>query len=317
MPEPSTPVPSTLAVMRIGVDIGGTKTEAVATDSDHRILHTLRVPSGHGNRELLRTLFEVIEELRSADVLAGYSVANLGIGIPGTVDAATGHVSNAVNVRVASLDLGPLAQRELGLEVHIENDVNAAALGAHHLLSKGQDPKGLSSAYLNLGTGLAAGFISNGSLVRGVSGAAGEIGHLPTGLHAEQCPCGQTGCLEMLASGSGIARQWDGDGPWPAVSLFEKALMGHPQATEVQNRFFQAAAAAIRVLGLTYDPSTIYIGGGLNALGQALLSGLRQELVHTDAQSPFLTGLALGQRVRLVPPGLPIGAVGAAISATC
>ncbi|SEQ44057.1 ROK family protein [Arthrobacter sp. OV608] len=316
MPDSSASVPSALPTVTIGVDIGGTKTEAVAIDADHRILHTLRVPSGHGNQELLRTLFEVIEELRSADVLAGYSVAALGIGIPGTVDTSSGHVSNAVNVRVCSLELGLLTQRELGIKVHVENDVNAAALGAHHLLSKGQNPKGLSSAYLNLGTGLAAGFVSNGSLVRGATGAAGEIGHLPTNLHAEVCPCGQTGCLEMLASGSAIARQWNGGGPWPAVSLFEAALAGHPQATEIRDRFFQAAAAAIRILGLTYDPSAIYIGGGLNALGQPLMSGLRRELTRADDASPFLAGLALGQRVRLVPAGQPIGAVGAAVLAT-
>ncbi|MDQ1052158.1 glucokinase [Arthrobacter sp. SORGH_AS 212] len=301
--------------MTIGVDIGGTKTEAVAIDGNNNVLHTRRIPTRHGNQEVLRTLFEVIEELRSASSLSRYSVANLGIGIPGTVDTATGTVSNAVNVRVSNLQLGLLAHRELGLKVHIENDVNAAALGSHYLLSPGPDSSGLSSAFLNLGTGLAAGFISNGSLVRGASGAAGEIGHLPIGLHTDRCPCGQTGCLEMLASGSGIDRHWDGGGPWPAVSLFEKALTGHPQARVIQNRFFQAAAAAIRILGLTYDPTTVYIGGGLNALGQPLLSGLRQELVRAEMQSPFLAGLALGQRIRLVPPGLPIGAVGAAISA--
>lgn len=315
MPESITPVQPSMRTMRIGVDIGGTKTEAVAIDGDNHVLHALRRPTGHGNRELLRTLFDVIGELRSAGDLAGYSVASVGIGIPGTVDTFSGHVSNAVNVGVASLELGTLAHRELGLEVHVENDVNAAALGAHHLLSEGQEFRQKSSAYLNLGTGLAAGFVSNGALVRGASGAAGEIGHLPMGLHAGRCPCGQTGCLEMLASGSGIARQWEGEGPWPAVSLFEQALTGHPQARAIQDRFFQATATAIRVLGLTYDPSTVYVGGGLNALGQPLLSGIRQELARTDAQSPFLAGLALGQRVRLVPPGLPIGAVGAAIPA--
>ena len=316
MPESGTPVQASARTIRIGVDIGGTKTEAVAIDVENNILHTMRRPTGHGNQELLRILFEVIEELRGAEVLDGYSVAGVGIGIPGTVDASTGHVSNAVNVGVAGLELGPLTHRELGLEVHVENDVNAAAVGAHHLLSDGEESKQRSSAYLNLGTGLAAGFVSNGALVRGASGAAGEIGHLATGLHAERCPCGQTGCLELLASGSGIARQWNGEGPWPAVSLFEHAGAGHPQARTIQDRFFQATAMAIRILGLTYDPSTIYVGGGLNSLGQPLLSGIRQELARTDAQSPFLAGLALGQRVRLVPPGLPIGAVGAAISAT-
>lgn len=302
--------------MRIGVDIGGTKTETVAIDGDNHVLHVLRRPTGHGNQELLRNLFEVIDELRSAEILAGYSVETVGIGIPGTVDTSYGHVSNAVNVGVASLELGTLAHRELGLKVHVENDVNAAAVGAHHVLAEGHESKQQSSAYLNLGTGLAAGFVSNGALVRGASGAAGEIGHLPVGLHSELCACGQTGCLEMLASGSGIARQWSGEGTWPAVSLFDEALAGDAQALAIQNRFFQAVATAIRILALTFDPATIYIGGGLNALGQPLLSGVRQELALSNAQSPFLAGLALGHRIRLVPPGQPIGSVGAAITAT-
>lgn len=316
MPGSSTPVQASTRTVRIGVDIGGTKTEAVAIDGDNHVLHTLRRATGHGNQALLRTLFEVIDELRGAEILAGCSVETVGIGIPGTVDTFSGHVSNAVNVAVASLELGALAHRELGLKVHVENDVNAAAVGAHHLLSEGHESKQQSSAYLNLGTGLAAGFVINGALVRGASGAAGEIGHLPVGLHSDLCPCGQIGCLEMLASGSGIARQWYSGETWPAVSLFDKALAGDAQARTVQNRFFQGAAAAVRILGLTFDPSTIYIGGGLNALGHPLLSGIRQELALSNAQSPFLAGLALGHRVCLVPPGLPVGSVGAAITAT-
>ena len=110
MPGSSTPVQPSMRTMRIGVDIGGTKTEAVAIDGDNHVLHALRRPTGHGNRELLRTLFDVIGELRSAEDLAGYTVASVGIGIPGTVDASTGHVSNAVNVGVASVDLGPLTE---------------------------------------------------------------------------------------------------------------------------------------------------------------------------------------------------------------
>lgn len=305
--------------VRIGVDIGGTKIEAVAIDADNKVLHSVRRPTGFGNENLLSTLYGTVNELRETPVLAESSVASLGIGIPGTVDAATGHVSNAVNVGLASLELGALAGREFGIPVSVENDVNAAAIGAHYLLTEGEAVQ--SSAYLNLGTGLAAGYVSNGVLVRGASGAAGEIGHLPVGHlpldpHTGVCPCGQTGCLELIASGSGIARQWDGEGHWPAVSLFESALAGDQRALTVQRRFFEGTATAIRILGLTFDPATIYIGGGLNALGQPLLSGIRQELARSSAQSPFLAGLALGNRVRLVPQGLPIGSVGAAISAS-
>ncbi|WP_285241850.1 ROK family protein [Pseudarthrobacter sp. MEB009] len=316
MPRGTGAVQPAAGSMRIGVDIGGTKTEAVAIDEHNTVLCSLRRPTGQGNSGVLRTLFAAVAELREAEILAPYRLAGLGIGVPGAVDPATGKVSNAVNIGVAELELGALAEAGLGLKVHVENDVNAAALGAHHLLSDRTCADQGSSAYLNLGTGLAAGLISNGGLVRGAAGAAGEIGHLPLGITQEPCPCGQTGCLELIASGSGIARQWTGDGEFPAVSLFEHALLGEPLAVAVQDRFFRGAAAAIRVLGLSVDPAVIYIGGGLNALGEPLLEGIHRELARTAGLSPFIAGLGLGRRVRLVPPGLPIGSAGAALAAT-
>ncbi|MFI2566535.1 ROK family protein [Paenarthrobacter sp. NPDC018779] len=296
--------------IRLGVDIGGTKTEVVALDDSNTVLRSLRRPTGFGKEQVLATLFGLVNDVLGTESLDERRVASLGIGIPGTVDPDSGTVANAVNVGLKDLDLGALVGSELGLPVSVENDVNAAAVGAHHLLGGG--PK--SSAYLNLGTGLAAGFVNGGMLVRGASGAAGEIGHLPLGTgDPATCPCGQNGCLELVASGSGLARQWSGTGPWPAASLFQAALDGDRQALQVQQRFFAGVATAVRVLGLTFDPDVIYIGGGLNALGQPLLSGVRQELSRSSASSPFLTGLALGQRVQLVPSKLPTGSVGAAI----
>ncbi len=98
--------------------------------------------------------------MRGAETLANCTVSGLGIGIPGTVDTESGYVANAVNVGVAGLELGSLVEAELGLRTAVENDVNAAAIGAHYLLADG-DASG-SSAYLNLGTGLAAGYVSKG-----------------------------------------------------------------------------------------------------------------------------------------------------------
>ncbi|MDI2033728.1 ROK family protein [Paenarthrobacter nitroguajacolicus] len=309
----STTVRTGTRTIRLGADIGGTKTEVVAIDDHNNVLHTLRRPTGFGKDQVLGTLFGLVRDVLGAETLLDRPVAGLGIGIPGIVDTDSGTVANAVNVGLKDLALGSVVTSALGLPVSVENDVNAAAVGAHHLLGAGQATG--TSAYLNLGTGLAAGFVSNGQLVRGASGAAGEIGHLPllSGDLDTACPCGQTGCLELVASGSGLARQWSGSGPWPAASLFDAALDGDPLALDVQQRFFAGVAAAVRVLGLTFDPGVIYIGGGLNSLGQPLLSGIRQELARAGAASPFLAGLALGHRVRLVPPGLPTGSVGAAI----
>ncbi|GAA2861489.1 ROK family protein [Paenarthrobacter ilicis] len=303
---------SSTRTIRLGADIGGTKTEVVAIDQHNTVLHALRRPTGFGRDQVLATLFGLVRELLGNETLAERPIASLGIGIPGTVDTGSGTVANAVNVGLKDLAVAPLVEAELGLPASVENDVNAAAVGVHHLLGGGSADG--TSAYLNLGTGLAAGFVSNGNLVRGATGAAGEIGHLPLdAVGGDACACGQSGCLELVASGSGIARQWPDNSLLPAASLFKAATDGDPLACAIQQRLFAGVATAVRVISLTFDPAVIHVGGGLNALGQPLLNGIRQELSRNSSSSAFMSGLALGQRVRLVPPGLPIGSVGAAI----
>ena len=94
-------------------------------------------------------------------------------------------------------------------------------MGAFHLLGR---PDTHSMAYLNLGTGLAAGLVLNGALWRGSRGTAGEIGHIPVDPNGALCSCGQRGCLEMVASGSAVARQWPTDHPDPARAVVRVEL---------------------------------------------------------------------------------------------
>ena len=114
----------------------------------------------------------------------------IGVGTPGTVDSASGHVGNIVNLDVVSLDMGPLISQRSGVPAHVENDVNAAAVGAATVLG-GADGMAGTIAFLNFGTGLAAGIVENGVLMHGYSGAAGEIGHIPVEPHRLKCPFGQ------------------------------------------------------------------------------------------------------------------------------
>src|SRR5690606_11000048 len=100
-------------------------------------------------------------------------VASIGIGVPGRVDSATGVVAHAVNLGFDSLDLGAQLAARLGARVHVENDVNSAALGAYHRLAA-DGTVDHSMAYLNLCTGLAAGIVVCGHLRRGARGTAGE-----------------------------------------------------------------------------------------------------------------------------------------------
>lgn len=294
--------------LRVGIDIGGTKTDAVAIAYDGRIVQQMRVPTGFGPDAVVDTAVVVVTELAG---LSGVQIADfesIGIGVPGAVDNGT--VSHAVNLGLEGLNLGAELSARLGRPVRIDNDVNAAALGAFHLLET--DPKH-SLAYLNLGTGLAAGLVLGGSLWRGSRGTAGEIGHIPVDPAGQPCACGQRGCLETVASGSAIARQWPSDDPKPARALFAAAAAGDALAIEVKARLIDNVAAAARILVLTVDVDSVVIGGGLSSLGPELLADVVAVLESWETASPFLASIDLSERVHIVPAGFPAAAVGAAL----
>lgn len=297
--------------MRIGIDIGGTKTAAVVVGPDGRVRHEVRLQTGFGGDAVLATVARAVAELSSSAALAVTDFDSVGIGIPGAVDADTGRVSHAVNLGLEDLPLASLVEAELGRPVRVENDVKAAALGVHHALAE-EGPLH-SMAYLNLGTGLAAGLVVGGRLWRGSRGVAGEIGHIPVDPGGDACPCGQRGCLELVASGSAVVRMWPTDDPHPARALFAAADAGDRDAADVRARFVASVAASVRILVLTIDVDVVVIGGGLSNLGDPLLAAVRDALGRQAAASPFLAMQDLASRVRLVPRGFPAAAVGATL----
>lgn len=297
--------------MRIGLDIGGTKIDAVAVGSEPRaaVRGRVRIPTGFGPDEVLANAQSAALQVAQAAGIAAAQLPSIGIGIPGIIDSEAGAVRHAVNLGLSELALGPQLAARLGTAVTVENDVNAAALGAYHLL-------GLtgSMAYLNLGTGLAAGYVVDGRLWRGARGTAGEIGHIPVDPAGEQCACGQRGCLETFASGGWIARKWGGDAPLPVLDLFDRADAGEARATRLRDELIAGVAAAVRILVLAGDPDVVVIGGGVSNLGDRLLALLVTQLGEQARGSSFLASLGLPTRVRLVPPGEPVAAVGAALA---
>ncbi len=294
--------------IRLGVDIGGTKTHAVAVDAQGDVLADFLIPTGHGPDGVLAGTEQAV---RAAALRAGVTpseAASIGVGVPGSVDRDTGSVSHAVNLDVEELPLGALLASRLGRSVVVENDVKAAALGAFHL-----DSRTGSMAYLNLGTGLAAGLVLDGRLWRGSDGVAGEIGHIPVQPDGDRCLCGQRGCLETVASGSGLARRWpDGRGRG-VTALFDAADAGDRAATAVRHDFVSGVAAAVRLLVLTTGVDRVVVGGGLSVLGDRLRSAVVEVLDEWADDSPFVASLALPARVRVLPPLSPVGAVGAAL----
>jgi glucokinase len=292
--------------VRIGIDIGGTKAEAVALDDDGALVATARRASGFGADEVLDNAVRVLGDLGLPDG----GVTTIGVGIPGAVDSARGRVEHAVNLGLVGLDLGAELAARTGVPVRIENDVNAAALGAFARAGGGPAD---SLGYLNLGTGLAAGIVLDGRLWRGARGVAGEIGHLPVDPDGELCPCGQRGCLETIAAGHSVARAWP-HGEHPARDLFDAAAAGDPAAIAVQARFARAVADAVRALVLSVDVDQVVIGGGISRLGEELLVPVRAALVAQAEGSAFLAAQELPGRVSVVAGDVPVAAMGAALA---
>ena len=303
--------------LRVGLDVGGSKVLGVLVDglaTGVEVRRTLRLATDHGTEGVVGTAAEVVRRLCAEEGVAPGDLAGIGLGLPGVVDPRTGTVSHAVNLRIdlAEVPVGRLLAERLGVAgrvpVTVENDLNAAALGAAEVTGHAD------MALLALGTGLAAGLVLDGRVRRGAAGAAGEIGHLTYRADGPACACGQRGCIEVYASGAALDAAWpDPERPGP-VALFEAADAGDPQAVRVRDTFADAVASAVRVLVLALDVKHVLLAGGVARLGEPLLRAVRDAVGRQAAASPFLTSLDLPGRLELVPDAVPVGAVGAAIA---
>lgn len=294
--------------MKVGLDVGGTKTDAVAVDAAGTIVGRVRLATGWGPEAVTSTVLDAVRALGHETGVDASAIRSVGIGIPGQIEPGTGRVVHAVNLGVEELDLASATAPHLGVPVGVENDVKAAALGAFALHGGSG-----SMAYLNLGTGIAAGIVSEGSLWRGARGTAGEVGHISVDPNGPLCRCGQRGCIEALAGGGAIAERWGRASALPVRDVFDAADAGDAEAQELRAGLASGVAAAVRVLVLTADVDTVVLGGGVTALADRLMADVRAELAASAEASPFMRSLHLESRVELLPAGSPAAALGAAL----
>lgn len=290
--------------LRVGIDIGGTKTHAVALAGDGAVASEVTEATTRGAGGLLEGIRRAVGELAHA---AGADVGTIGIGMPGQVDVGAGVVRQAINLGVERWDVADAVQSALGVRPRVDNDVNVAALGARQLLGiEG------SMAYLNLGTGVAAGIVFDGRLVRGSVGAAGEVGHISVDPAGPLCDCGQRGCIEAVAGGPALARAFPGASR-PVTAMFDGVDRGDPHAIAVCKAFAHGVASAVQVLLLTVDVDRVIVGGGLASSGQRVETTIRDALVSSAKVSPFLSSLGIADRVSFLPASLRAPAIGAAL----
>jgi predicted NBD/HSP70 family sugar kinase len=289
--------------MRVGIDIGGTKIEAVAIDEDLHVLATFRGPVRSGPKGVTAGAIEAVAEVSRR---AKGRVESIGIGVPGAI--RRGVVHHARNLSIESFDLGSAVSEATDACVRVSNDVNAAALGAWALRGSAST----SFAYLNLGTGLAAGLVLDGRVWEGARGLAGEIGYVSVDPHGPTNVDGLAGTLEGYASGSGVVGQWGVEGA-TAVDVFRAAEAGDDHAVAIREGVYFGAASAVRVLALAFGTDTIVLGGGLTRLGRSLRDGMVRHFDAWSETSPLIAALDLRAITHLLDDERPTHAIGAAI----
>jgi glucokinase len=302
----------------LGVDVGGTKTLGVLTDRQGAVLIEHRLPTPPTGAAMIETVVEVIVELRKTE-----PVDAVGIGFPGLVDN-DGVLRFAPNLPgVVELPVRAEVEKGVpGLAVRVENDATCAAWGERMVGAA----SGLDDVLLvTLGTGIGGGIIADGRMIRGAHGFAGEIGHMVINPHGPPCRCGQRGCWERYASGSGLGRiAREAANAGQAGRIVELAggdpenvkgehvttavAEGDAEAREIFHRFAWWLALGLANLANIYDPEAFVIGGGLVQAGDVLLEPTRA------AFAELLEGADHRPAVAILPAALGehAGAIGAA-----
>lgn len=283
-----------------GIDIGATNLRCALArkDTPGRLIaqRHMKTPTGTGTEPVLDAIETAFEHLLH-DVEANWqAIASFGSTAPGITDARHGIVIDAVNMP-GWIDIPWKASLEARFDRPsvVENDVNAAALG-EYTYGAGQDADVL--VYLTISTGVAAGIVIEGTLLRGHHHAAGELGYfVPDRTHLGKDWEG-IGCLELTSAGVGLSRQWAAEQGGPgstdrAREVFSAAEEGHPAAKALVTRAADYLAMAAVALATVIDPEVIVLGGSI-AKHQERISGRIREVVATTVPFP----------PRIVPAGL-------------
>lgn len=294
---------------RAGLDVGGTKIQAVVCDDDGTVFAEHTVVTRRGPDGVVAAAIDALTRCCFAAGIDVSSLDSVGLGIPGRVDPVGGTVHTAVNLDITELPLARLLSSAVGVPVAVENDVKAAALGAaEHLGATDGD-----LAYLNVGTGVAAAVVHQGKLIRGVGNVAGEIGHLPVDPGAGRCSCGQRGCLEVVVGGRNVADRLAPLG-LSLPELFAAAKVDRIARIEA-DRLAAGVATAVQLLVLTHSPSRVVLNGGVIQHSPGLMEAVRSELEDRAEHSDFLASLDLPGRVEQLSSDYPVAAIGAALVA--
>ena len=310
----------------VGVDIGGTTTKIAFIQDHGEIVEKWEIPTDNENqgKYITNNISNSIKQKLVEHQMDLNHLKGVGVGAPGPANIETGMIENTPNLAWHDhYPLRELLEKDLELPVIINNDANCAALGE---MWKGAGEGAKDLVCITLGTGVGGGVIANGEVVQGIRGAAGEIGHItsiPKG--GAPCNCGKSGCLETIASATGIVRlamerinnQYNRQsalailyretGRITAENVVDLAKVGDKIAQDVLNEVSFHLGFALANIANTLNPHKLIIGGGVSKAGNMLLKPLK-DYVQKFSFPP----VAASTELALAKLGNNAGVIGAA-----
>ena len=277
----------------LGIDLGGTTTKFAIMKPQGEIQQRWSIQTDvlNDGNNIIPNIIDSINHHLQLYQMSAKQFQGIGIGTPGSVDYQTGTVDSAFNLNWDR----PMALKEqielhTNIPVQVENDANVAALGERWL---GAGKNADNVAFVTLGTGVGGGIIINGQIVHGQGGSAGEIGHMTINPQGYRCTCGKRGCLETVASATGIvhvardyAQEYAGDSELKASldngddltakDVFDLAKQNDPLALKVTSAVCDQLGLALSIVAVTINPQYIIIGGGVSNAGYFLLQRVRE-----------------------------------------
>lgn len=303
-----------------GVDVGGTTVTTQLVDEHLQPVHELTVATDISSPDatLASIAFGIESTVHEAGITG--SLDAIALGVPGQVDTVTGVSLMAVNLYWYGYPVAARLGERFGVPVFLDNDVRVAALGVYQFdnPTHSQD-----LVYVSIGTGLAAGIILGGQLLRGRNGLAGEVGHFIVEPDGPLCNCGVRGCLETLVSATAVIRlaraaigadrptMLARSDPLDAKAVYDAAAAGDDVARQIVSDVGTRLGIALRNIIMAYDVDTVVLGGGVTRAGDRYLQPILAEWERQRATSAFARAMLTSDKLRIADPARNMGAWGA------
>lgn len=308
----------------LGIDLGGTSVKLAILTEEGEIQQKWSIETDilDGGKNIVSDIIQSIKHRLDLYEMKRTDFIGIGMGSPGAVDREKGTVTGAYNLNWKDTqEVKKPIEEALNIPFYIDNDANVAALGEKW---KGAGSDNRDVVFVTLGTGVGGGIIANGDLIHGTADSGGEIGHITIDPGGFECTCGKRGCLETVASATGIinlARKYseefsgesklknmiDDGRQVTAKDVFDMAKEGDEFAEIVVDQFAYFLGLACSHIGNMLNPKFIIIGGGVSNAGEFLI-----EQVRTYFKENAFFNVRQTTQIRVAELGNDAGVIGAA-----